>query len=124
MDHAVRVVVANQPRLMRELVLETVRHQPDIEVIAEIQDESDIECAVDEGNPDFLIVALNESDRYPAICDVLLRRYPQMKVLALAAERNISLFLWACFDIRSLPVESSEAGILGTLRGKRSLVGG
>jgi hypothetical protein len=32
----IRVVVANQPRLMRELVLETILEQPDIEIVAEI----------------------------------------------------------------------------------------
>jgi DNA-binding NarL/FixJ family response regulator len=118
MDHRVRVVVANQPRLMRELVLRTVRDQPDIEVVAEVENESDIIRAVNESNPDFLIVSLNEFDRYPTICDVLLRNQPRMKVLALAAERNSSLFLWVSFDVCSIPVEPSEAGILGTLRGK------
>jgi hypothetical protein len=123
MFRLVRVVVANQPRLMRELVLQTIKAQPDIEVVAEIEDESDIARAVDESNPDFLIVTLNESDKYPEICDVLLHRHPQMNVLALAVERNCSLFFWVSFDIRSIPVEPSEAGIIGTLRAKRSLGG-
>jgi len=118
MDRPVRVVVANQPRLMRELVLETVRQVPDIVVVAEIQNESDIMRAVDESDPDFLIVTLNESDRYPTICDLLLQRHPRMKVLALAAGRNRSLFFWASFDIHASAVETSEAGILSTLRGK------
>jgi hypothetical protein len=65
-----------------------------------------------------LIVALDESDRYPAVCEVLLRRHPGMKVLALAAGRNVSLFFWASFCIDSLPVEPSEEGILNTLRSR------
>ena len=32
MTQPIRVVVANRPRLMRELVLETIRDQPDIEI--------------------------------------------------------------------------------------------
>ncbi len=39
MTQPIRVVVANQPRLMRELVLETILEQPDIEIVAEIQNE-------------------------------------------------------------------------------------
>jgi chemotaxis response regulator CheB len=114
----VRVVVANQPRLMRELVVETINEQPDIEVVAEIQDESEIMQVVDGTNPDFLIIALDDSDKRPPICDVLLQRHPEMKILALAPERNCSIFFWASFDIHASPVEASEAGILQALRGK------
>ena len=60
MTQIIRVVVANQPRLMRELVLEAITEQPDIEIVAEIQDESEILTAVDNTHPDFLIIALDE----------------------------------------------------------------
>jgi DNA-binding NarL/FixJ family response regulator len=124
MNQRVRVVVANQPRLMRELVLETVGQQPDIEVLAEIEDESEIARVVNQSTPDFLIITLDEADKYPPVCDDLLRRHPEMKILALAAERNSSMFFWASFNVNAVPVEASEAGILSTLRGKCSPVGG
>ena len=60
MERPVRVMVANQPRLVRELVLETIKEQADIEVVAEVQNESDIAQAVDGMKPDFLIVTLSE----------------------------------------------------------------
>jgi chemotaxis response regulator CheB len=124
MTQPIRVVVANQPRLMRELVLETIIEQADIEIIAEIQHENEIVDAVDGMHPDFLIIALDESNQRPPLCDILLRRYPEMKILALAPERNSSIFFWASFDIHSSAVESSEAGILSTLRRKSQNVGG
>lgn len=120
----IRVVVANQPRLMRELVLETILEQPDIEIVAEIQNEEEIVPAVDGMHPDFLIIALDESGRRPSLCDTLLLRYPKMKILALAPERNVSIFFWASFDIHSSQVEASQAGILSTLRRKIQYVGG
>jgi chemotaxis response regulator CheB len=120
----VRVVVANQPRLMREMVLETILEQPDIEIVAEIKNESEIVGAVEGTTPDFLIIALDESGRRPALCDALLFRYPNMKILALAPERNVSIFFWASFDIHSSQVEASQAGILSTLRRKFQYVGG
>ena len=116
MNRPTRVVVANKPRLMRELILETISQEPDIEIVAEIENESDIPQAVEKLRPDFLIIALDETDKRPAICDDLLKHYPEMKILALAAERNISVFFWASFDIHERPVEASEAGILDTLR--------
>ena len=124
MTQHIRVVVANRPRLMRELVVETISEQPDIEIIAEIQDEDKIVDAVEEKHPDFLIIALNESDQRPPLCDILLRRYPEMKILALAPERNSSIFYWASFDIHSSQVEASEEGLLSTLRRKNQYVGG
>ncbi len=117
MTRNVRVLVANRPRLMRELVLATLFDQPDIEVVGEVQDEADILPNVEEHRPDFLIVALDNPRVRPSVCDVLLSKFPNMKILALAPERNSSVFYWASLDIHSFDVESSEEGVLGALRG-------
>jgi chemotaxis response regulator CheB len=103
---------------MRELVVETICEQPDIEVLAEIQNEDDILDTVNETHPDVLIIALNETNQRPPLCDILLRRHPDLKILALAPERNSSIFYWSSFDIHESSVEASEAGILSTLRRK------
>ena len=124
MDHSLRVAVATQPRLMRELMLETVKVQPDLEVVADIQKEADIERAVEESRPDFLIIASSESDLRPPICDVLLHRHPEMKILSLATERNRGVLLWASINVHEVPVEASEDGILRALRGQLSSKGG
>ena len=124
MTQPIRVVVANQPRLMREMVLETIVEQPDIEIVAEIQNENDIAQVVGDTHPDFLIITLENSDQRPLLCDALLRRHPEMKILALAPERNSSIFFWASFNIHSNQVEASEDGILRALRCKTTQVGG
>ena len=119
----VRVLVANHPRLMRELVLAVIADQPDIEVIGEVQDENALAEAVEEAQPDVLILALDDADKRVAQCGFLLGRYPQMKILALAPEQNRGVFYWATVDVRTKPLESSEAGILSALRERPSLVG-
>ena len=124
MRQPIRVVVANRPRLMRELVLETIIEQPDIEIVAEIQNEDEIVSVVEGTHPNFLIITLDESNQRPQICDTLLRRFPEMRILALASERNSSIFYWASFDIHSSQVEASEAGVLSALRQKSQYVGG
>src|ERR1700722_10428233 len=101
MTQSIRVVVANRPRLMRELVLETIIQHPDIEIVAEIQNEDEIVSVVEGTQPNVLIITLDESNQRPQICDTLLRRFPEMKILALAPERNSSMFYWASFDIHS-----------------------
>jgi DNA-binding NarL/FixJ family response regulator len=116
MDQPIRVVVANQPRLMRELILGTIAEELNIDVVAEVQNEVEIVKVVDDTHPDFLIVSLNASSQRPAVCDILLKRYPELKILALAPERNSGMFYWASFDVHEIPVESSEAGILNLIR--------
>jgi DNA-binding NarL/FixJ family response regulator len=120
----VRVVVAIRPRLMRELLLMTIAGHSEIEIVAEIQDESEVAGVVDTAEPDFLIVTLGDSDQLPPHCHALLRRHPDMKILALAPDRNSSVFYWVSFDIHSVPVEASEAGVLETLLGNSESIGG
>jgi AmiR/NasT family two-component response regulator len=121
-EKRVRVLVANGPRLMRELVLAVLADQSDIEVIGEIQNESELAIAVEESRPDVLIVALDDGDQRATQCGFLVGRYPQMKILALAPEKNRGVFYWGVVDVHTKPLESSESGILSALREPPSLV--
>jgi len=112
----VRVLVANRPRLMRELVLATISDQPDIEIIGEVESESGIEAAVATTQPDFLIVALGKSNRLSAVCGAVLQKHPQLKIIAIAPDRNSTIFYWTSLEIKSHRIEASEDGVLGTLR--------
>lgn len=119
----VRVLVANRPRLMRELVLATISDKPDIEIVGEVVDESKLTEVVEQVRPDVLIVAFDEQEKHQGQCGFLLGRYPQMRILALAPEQNLGIFYWAIIDIRTKPLESSESGILNAVRQPPVLAG-
>jgi hypothetical protein len=119
----IRVLVANQPRLMRELIMTTIADQPDIELVGEVGTKDDLTDVVEQARPDVLIVAIDKQEKYRVQCGFLLGRHPEMKILALAPEQNRALFYWACVDVRSKSVESSEEGILDAVRQKAPLVG-
>jgi AmiR/NasT family two-component response regulator len=119
----VRVLVANRPRLMRELVVTTMADQPDIELVGEVGSQDDLAETVEQVRPDVLIIALDEREKDRAQCGFLLGRYPEMRIVALAPRKNRALFYWAIVEIRSKPLESSEAGILNAVRQRPSLVG-
>src|SRR5213080_1949031 len=102
---------------MRELVLATIADQPDIEVVGVLEDEAAIAETVERAHPDFLIIGLDRSEERPRICDVLLDRFPHIRILAMAAERNSTICYWADREIRCHRVENSEAGVLSALRG-------
>ncbi len=124
MMNAIRVLVANKPRLMRELVLATISDQPDIEIVGQIQEEAEIEQAVAETHPDFLIVSLEDSDRLPHSCRILLQRNPHLRVIAIAPNRESTMCYWASLSIESNRIESSEESVLSALRGKVQLAEG
>jgi AmiR/NasT family two-component response regulator len=119
----VRVLVANRPRLMRELVMATISDQPDIEVVGEVADGGDLTETIEQVQPDVLILAMDEPEQRLGRCGFFLGRYPQMRILALAPEHNVGIFYWAIVDIRTKPLESSEAGILNAVRERPGLVG-
>jgi AmiR/NasT family two-component response regulator len=108
---------------MREIVLSTIADQPDIEIVGDIQQIENLTEIVEQVQPDVLIVALDDPDNRTGECGFLLGRYPHMRIVALAPEQNRGILYWAIVDIRTSPVESSEAGILSALREAPSVVG-
>jgi len=123
MEKTIRVLVANRPRLMRELILETFADHPDIKVVGEVVNDVEIPEQIEKTLPDFVVIALDEPGKRPAICDIVLRQHPELRIIAVAPNQNYSAYYWASFDIHSTKVEASEEGILNTLRGKRDYAG-
>lgn len=120
MDTNVRVLVANRPRLMRELVLSTLSEQVGIRVVGEATNEQDVPSLVAETRPDFLLIALDEAQKRPALCDLLLKEFPALRIIAVAPNANIGIFYWASFEIHSTKMEASEEALLEVMRGKTS----
>ncbi len=66
--------------------------------------------------PDFLLIALEESRRRPPLCDLLLRKFPALRIIAVAPNTNVGIFYWASFDIHSRTMEASEEALLEAVR--------
>src|SRR5712664_4378424 len=116
MEKVIRVLVANRPRLMRELILTTFADQPDIEIVGEVGEESEISESIQRTLPNFVVIALDDPGRRPAICDELLREHPDVRVIAVATEKNFVVYYWASLNIHSNDIEASEEGILSVMR--------
>jgi Response regulator containing a CheY-like receiver domain and an HTH DNA-binding domain len=116
MNRAIRILVANQPRLMRELILTTLTDQPDMEIVGEVVDDAEIPAEVAKNSPDLVVISMDESGKRPVLCDTILHKHPEVRILAVAFQRNRSVFYWATFDIHSSEIESSEEGILNAAR--------
>jgi AmiR/NasT family two-component response regulator len=124
MENVVRVLVANRPRLLREMILATLSEQTGIDVVGETEDERAVPELVERTRPDFLLIGMEEGRRRPKICDVLLRKYPSLRIIAVAPSSNLGIFYWASFEIHSATLEASEEGLLEVIRRKDALPGG
>ena len=116
MEKTIRVLVANHPRLMREIILTTFADQPDIEIVGEVADDSEIIECVKRTLPNFVVIALDQPGRRPSVCDDLLREHPEVRIIAVAPAKNYIVYYWASLDIHSSNIEASEEGMLNALR--------
>jgi chemotaxis response regulator CheB len=116
METVIRVLVANRPRLLRELVMSTLSEQAGISVVGETDDERDVPSMVAAMKPDFLLIALDEPRQRPPLCDLLLREFPALRIIAVAPNTNVGMHYWASFEIHSTMMEASEKALLEVLR--------
>jgi len=80
----IRVLLANRPRMMREVVREMIEALPDMEVVGEVVNPVDLLVAVRETGADALILGLEDSEE-PGVTSHLLAEYPDLTILGLAA---------------------------------------
>lgn len=111
-----RVLVANQPKLMREAILAMFADQPEMEIVGEVSDESQIPDSVNQTSPDLLVIALDESGRRPLICDAVLTAHPELLIIAVSSEQDRSVCYSASVQIQSKNIEPTEEGILNAAR--------
>ncbi len=115
----IRVLVANDPRLMRELVIATLSEESGIEIIGafESSDQIPLVHQVRLHRPDFLILTLAEDGHRPQACDVLLRCFPHLRILAIAGHGDQCVLYRMDDRIRSSRIELSTGGLLNAVRG-------
>jgi DNA-binding NarL/FixJ family response regulator len=118
MDKIIRILVANRPRFVRELLLATLADRPNIEIVGEVSNEAEIPASVKRTAPDLLLISLDDSGKRPRVCDTVLRSNPEVRIVAVASEHNRSVCYWASLqlDIHSKDIEPSEEGILAVMR--------
>ena len=112
----IRVLVANRPRMMRDLVIATLSDQPDIEIVGETETELGLTELVDKTRPDCVIIALDDKKSHLDLCGFLLGRYPDMRILGVSGKQSNSVCYSAFVDIRSKSIQTSEEGLLNALR--------
>ena len=110
-----RVLVANKPKLMRELLLETSRNNPGSKSLVRWQKKPTFLTRFRRPLPTSWSLR-PKSRKRPAICDALLHDYPELRIIAVVPHENYTVCYWASLDIHSGDIESSEEGLLTAVR--------
>ena len=112
----IRVAVANQPRMMRDLIATSLAQEEDVEVVAQIGDEAEIPQLIEEIKPEFLIVSI-DARRFGSLArEDMLQRHPELQIIALANDGNSFTLFSASDGVRSMTYKEAEAEILDVLR--------
>lgn len=84
MDH-IRILLSGMPRMLREIVAEVVRAQPDMMVVGEYPADAELAGVAQRLEADVVILGA-DSGGFPALGRELVHRSPHVKVLAVEAE--------------------------------------
>ena len=90
--------------------------EEDVEVVADITDETEISRIIEETAPEFLIVARDSHRFGPSAREEMLQRHPGMKIMALASDGNSFTLFSASDGVRSRIFQGDEAEILKVMR--------
>ncbi len=113
-DH-IRVLLADLPAILVQVIMEKIEQQDDIEVIGRVQDPVELLRAAAEA--DVVLISAPQIDPPPGICSHLLNEYPEVKILVLADHQDVAMGYW--LDIQRRRIEPLTADDL--VAGIRSL---
>jgi DNA-binding NarL/FixJ family response regulator len=117
----IRVAMANQPRMMREVIAMSLGYEEDVQVVADITDEAEISRVIEETKPEFLIVSLDSRRFGRSEREDMLQRHPEIQIMALASDGNSFTLFSASDGVRSMTYKASEAEILDVMRSNSHL---
>jgi len=114
----IRIVLANRPRMMRELVSEMINlnRQNDMEVVevVEVEEVPKLLEAVRKNEADAVIVAFEDSEE-PGLCSRLLNEFPNLTILGLTFQDKPAFIEQLCPRRREF-IDPSKASIFDALR--------
>ena len=99
------------------MLYDTIREEPDIEVVGDVSEENAIVPATERTNPDCLIVPLDEPGAAMPICTEILAKRPHVRIVAIGEGTDVVEIYWMSEggDIRRTYTTASREAILRAL---------
>lgn len=83
-----RVILANEPRLLREMLMRVFDSAPDFQPVAEVTDTTNLASAVEQAHVHWVIVSLPRSGEIPDAVGRLASTHPDVGFLGLADDAS------------------------------------
>ena len=108
------MLLAEMPRMMRDVFKQVVEDQSDMEVVGDLTDPVELLLAAGQRQADVVVLGLNDAD-FPGICSHLLSEYPHLKLLGVTADGRRA-FLYELRPQKVAIGEVSPEGLLAAIR--------
>ena len=80
-----QIIMANQPRMLREMLSHIFNHTKQVNVIGEVTHVSQLPLLVELMNPSWVVLTLCENGSFPDVADEIIDRDPDVGILAFSA---------------------------------------
>lgn len=109
-----KIILANQPRLLRGMLKRVLQRDPDLCVVEEIVDLGNLATAIKREEADWVIVSFPVGGEIPEFINALLAAHPHVGVLAIATDGSQVKIMWKKPLIKE--VNLSLNGLIAILR--------
>ncbi len=113
----IRILLANRPPMMLEIMREIVQRYEDMEVVGEVLDPIGLLVAVREREADAVILTLKDYEE-PGLCSHLVTEYPNLTILGLAADGKTAFLRRPRREIKVPSVDSIVDALRDAIRVK------
>lgn len=87
-EEPIRIFLANQPRMIRQMLRRAIQHVPNLNVVGEATRLQSVLSVPRIMSIDWLVVSLNENGNIPSPFLKLSEKYPSIRVLGLSLDGN------------------------------------
>lgn len=89
-----RIILADGSRLLREMLRRVIYKADHLEVVQEIDDYEELPSAIEQFNPEWVIMSLPSDHVIPGWVDIYITNYPSVRFLAVATDGSKIKMKW------------------------------
>jgi len=81
-----RIILANRPRLLREIIKRAFQRYPDMRIVGELSESINLLQCIEQLRAHWIVISLSPNGKFPEFVDLLMHDYPNIGVLAFATD--------------------------------------
>lgn len=86
MNRKRRIILANKPRLLREILKSAFQKYPDLQIVGESRDTNDLLDQITEFKANWVVVSLQPNGEFPDSMQRILNHFPNLGIMAISSD--------------------------------------